>query len=112
MTNADSSHRTLSTVQEVELSESVKTLTQRVNQLEEQLEKLSQNALQTTEHVSLLVEAQQGFLQREQNILQNLERLTVMTEQIIQQQASTNAAVERQERILDYLMGRDGKGEK
>jgi hypothetical protein len=95
----------------LELARLVVTLTQRVNRLEEQLETLSKNTLQTAEHVYSLVENHQEFLRREQCLLQNLERLSGAAERLAQQQikqtkqqASTNAALERQERVLDYLL--------
>jgi uncharacterized protein YoxC len=122
MTDNSSSHldRTLQKVSSsfcspIELARLVVTLTQRVNCLEEQLETLSKSTLQTAEHVYSLVENHQEFLHREQCLLQNLERLSGATERLAQQQikqtkqqASTNAALERQERVIDYLL-RQGK---
>jgi hypothetical protein len=118
MTDNSSSHldrtpqkNSLSSCSPIELARLVVTLTQRVNRLEEQLETLSKSTLQTAEHVYNLVENHQEFLHREQCFLQNLERLSGATERLAQQQikqtkqqASTNAALERQERVLDYLL--------
>ncbi|MEC4817458.1 MAG: hypothetical protein SAK29_29940 [Scytonema sp. PMC 1069.18] len=80
---------------QLELARSVDIVTRRMDRVEEQ--------------VSQLAESQQILVESQRTAFQSMERLTVVQEQLAEQQASTNAAVERLDRILDYLIRRDGE---
>ncbi|MUG95462.1 hypothetical protein F7734_25100 [Scytonema sp. UIC 10036] len=53
--------------------------------------------------------SQQSLVESQRSLLQSMERLTVVEQQLPEQQVSTNASVERLDRILDYLIRRDGE---
>jgi chromosome segregation ATPase len=87
---------------QLELARSIDILTRRVDRVEQQVESIAQQ-------VSTLIDSQRTLTDSQQSLAQSMERLVAIQEQLAQQQASTNAAVERLDRILDYLIRRDGE---
>lgn len=84
-------------------------LNHRLERIEKILEALTKAQLDMTHSQGSIAEAQRA-------LTHNLEQLTGIHGQLIKNQeqlnshiASTNAAVERLERVLDYLLRRDGE---
>ncbi|MBR8838712.1 MAG: hypothetical protein DSM106950_33095 [Stigonema ocellatum SAG 48.90 = DSM 106950] len=55
-----------------------------------------------------MVTSQQALIESQRSLSQSMVRLITVQEQLAEQQSSSNAAVERLDRILDYLIRRDG----
>lgn len=82
------------TAAQLELARSLDVLTRRIDRVEQQ--------------VTTLADSQIVLIDSQHSLSQSMERLTSVQERIAEQQAFTNAAVERLDRILDYLIRRDG----
>ncbi|GAB1539519.1 hypothetical protein NUACC21_21860 [Scytonema sp. NUACC21] len=104
------------TSSQLELARSMDTFIGRVDRVEQQVSLLaeSQQAIietqrSTLESVGQLAQNTGQLAQNTGQLAQNMERLTAIQQQLTEQQASTNAAVERLDRILDYLLRRDSE---
>lgn len=86
----------------------------RPDQLEDRLERLETVASEITAAVQAnqqqIATAFQAIERLADVVMQVAVRVDNQVEVIAQQQASINAELERQGRILDYLMHRDGNG--
>ena len=81
---------------------------ERIQRLE-QFSSDSAERIQTLETIALNQnDTQQTILETQATLARTAEQLTQQQEQLINNQAETRAAIEKIDRVLDYLMRRDG----
>ncbi len=81
---------------------------ERIQRLE-QFSSDSAERIQTLETIALNQnDTQQTILDTQATLARTAEQLTQQQEQLINNQAETRAAIEKIDRVLDYLMRRDG----
>lgn len=87
----------------------VEKLTYRLSQMEKHQEFLIQSQEKLLNNQETIGQSMTGMSQSSQQLLESITHLDRMRAQLTDNLGSTNAAVERLDRLVDYLIRRDGE---
>jgi methyl-accepting chemotaxis protein len=84
-------------------------LAEAVAQTSQNLHSITAAQLELVRTVERIVQSMDSLSDNQLNIAQSLEKLVNVQAQLAEHMACTNAATERLDRLMDYLIGRDGE---
>lgn len=92
-----------------QIEENINTLTQRSLQTEEHISALAQRFVQTDEQISALTQSQQLLTDNQNTLLRSMNEVySTIIPRITEEITALQASNERLDRIIDYLLRRDG----
>jgi uncharacterized protein YoxC len=100
---------------QLDFAASLQMLTQRMDGITEQMDRMVGQVDQVINHVGTLADSQRTLIENQQALLESQQSLAASMGQLAstviprlqENQASTGAAIERLDRILDYLLRHD-----
>ena len=100
---------------QLDFAVSLQQLTQRLNSVTGQMDRMVGQVDQVISHMGTMTDSQRTLIENQRALLESQQSLTesmgqlasTVIPQLQENQASTGAAIERLDRILDYLLRRD-----